>query len=205
MRSATTVDISAMEPMLPIAANLAESAMVLVREASELGEQLHPTTRRSVTDLLRSINTYHSNLIEGHNTRPRDIERALAGQLSSSPERRALQLEARAHIDVQRLVEQRLADDPGLRITDTEFLLFLHREFYERMPEEWRKVRDPADLTRERTVMPGTLREDEVDCGTPRTAAARRLTALPRAVQPGLRSRPAQRTRSGDRDCRQSP
>ena len=164
-----------MEPMLPIAANLAESAIVLVREASELGEQLHPTTRRSVTDLLRSINTYHSNLIEGHNTRPHDIERALAGQLSSSPERRALQLEARAHIDVQRLVEQRLADDPGLRITDTGFLLFLHREFYERMPEEWRKVRDPADLTRERIVIPGTLREDEV-------AVGRHVPPLPAAL-----------------------
>jgi Fic family protein len=164
MGSAKVVDTSAMEPLLPSIEKLAESAIVLVREASELGGQLHPTSRKSVADLLRTINTYHSNLIEGHNTRPRDIERALAGHLSSSPELRALQREARAHIDVQRLVEQRLADDPSLRITDIEFLLFLHREFYERMPEEWRKVRDP-DGTRERTVIPGKLREDEVDVG----------------------------------------
>jgi Fic family protein len=164
MGSATPVDTSAMEPLLPSGEKLAEPAIVLVREANELGGQLHPKTRKSVADLLRTINTYHSNLIEGHNTRPRDIERALAGHLSSSPERRALQLEARAHIDVQQLVEQRLADDPGLRITDIEFLRFLHRGFYERMPEEWRKVRD-VDGTRERTVIPGKLREDEVDVG----------------------------------------
>ena len=187
MRSANSVDISAMEPVLPRVEKLTEWAIVLVREASELGGQFHPTTRESVADLLRTINTYHSNLIEGHNTRPRDIERALAGHLSSSPERRALQLEARAHIDVQRLVERRLADDPDLRITDVEFLLFLHREFYERMPGEWRKVRD-ADGARERIVIPGTLREDEVDVGRhlppPPTALPRFLERFGEAYDP---------------------
>ena len=158
------VDTSAIEPSLPSVKKLAEPAIVLVREASELGGQLHPTTQKAVAGLLRTINTYHSTLIEGHTTRPRDIERALAGHLSSSPERRALQVEARAHIEVQQLVEQRLADNPDLRITDIEFLLFLHRELYERMPEEWRKVRDSGG-TRERTVIPGSLREDEVDVG----------------------------------------
>jgi len=153
-----------MEPLLPPVEKLADPALLFVREASELGGQLHPITRKSVADLLRIINTYHSNLIEGHNTRPRDIERALAGNLSSSRERRALQLEARAHIDVQHLVEQRLAANAGLKITDIEFLLFLHREFYERMPEEGRKVRDD-DGTHERTVIPGKLREDEVNVG----------------------------------------
>jgi Fic family protein len=164
MRSANSVDTSAMEPVLPRGEKLTEPAIALVREASELGGQLHPITRESVADLLRTINTYHSNLIEGHNTRPRDIERALTGRLSSSPERRALQLEARAHIEVQKLVEERLAADPAVRIADTEFLLFLHREFYERMPEQWRKVRD-AGGTHERTVVPGKLREEEVDVG----------------------------------------
>lgn len=156
--------VATMEPLLPRSEKLVEPAIALVREAGELGGQLHPLTRQSVANLLRTINTYHSNLIEGHNTRPRDIERALAGHLSSNPERRALQVEARAHIEVQRLVEEHLAANPALRITDTEFLLFLHREFYERMPEEWRKVRD-ADGTRERTVVPGKLREEEVDVG----------------------------------------
>ena len=33
--------------------------------------------RGTLAELLRATNTYHSNLIEGHNTRPRDIERAL--------------------------------------------------------------------------------------------------------------------------------
>lgn len=153
-----------MEPLLPASAGLAEPAMALLGEATALGGRLHPVTRRSVADLLRTINTYHSNLIEGHDTRPRDIERALEGRLSTTPEKRALQLEARAHIEVQRIVEARMEADKTLDITSTEFLLFLHREFYERMPEEWRKVRS-GDVTREREVVPGRLREEEIDVG----------------------------------------
>lgn len=165
MRSATSgQDPSAMEPLLPDPGPLQDLALALVREASELGGRLHPTTRSAVADLLRSINTYHSNLIEGHDTRPRDIERALAGDFSGNPDVRALQLEARAHVEVQRAAEHRIDSEPGLQVTSPEFLLFLHREFYERMPEQWLTVRSP-DGRHERTVAPGTLRDAEVQVG----------------------------------------
>jgi Fic family protein len=158
------IDVAAMEPLLPETRELADAALALIAEANALGGRLHPITRRSVADLLRTINTYHSNLIEGHETRPRDIERALEGRLSTSPERRALQLEARAHVEVQRLVEARLEAEPGRNVASAEFLRFIHREFYERMSEEWRKVRSP-DGARERTVAPGALRDEDVDVG----------------------------------------
>jgi Fic family protein len=165
-----------MEPLFPESGPLLDPALDLIREANALGGQLHPITRREVAELLRTINTYHSNLIEGHNTRPRDIERALEGRLSSNAETRALQLEARAHVEVQRAAEARLDTEPSLQVASTPFLLFLHRELYERMPPEWRRVRT-ADGQRERTVVPGTLREDEVAVGTHHPPAAR---ALPR-------------------------
>jgi Fic family protein len=186
--ASANLDIAAMEPLLPPKGALDDQALAFVREANALGGQLHPLTRHSVADLLRTINTYHSNLIEGHNTRPRDIERALEGQLSASPERRALQLEARAHVEVQRLVDQRLEADPDLRVTDLEFLLFLHREFYERTPVEWRKVRD-ADGARERIVVPGKLRDAAVDVGRhlppPAAALPRFLERFSEAYDPG--------------------
>ena len=99
---------SSMEPLFPEPGVVDELALGLTREAAALGGQLHPVTRGSVADLLRNINTYHSNLIEGHDTRPTDIERALAGDYAADPTRRALQLEARAHVEVQRLIESRL-------------------------------------------------------------------------------------------------
>jgi Fic family protein len=181
------VDVSAMDPLIPDAVSLQEPALDLVREASALGSRLHPTTRGQVRELLRAINTYHSNLIEGHNTRPRDIERALAGELSAVPERRALQLEALAHIEVQRLIDRRLEAEPALRVTSPEFLLFLHREFYDRMPEEWRVVRG-ADGRNERTVIPGALRADEAEVGRhlppPPDALPRFLHRLAEAYDP---------------------
>ncbi len=177
MRSAIEDDLSAIEPLLPASGSLTEAALALVREANALGNLLHPTTRRSVADLLRTINTYHSNLIEGHDTRPRDIERALEGRLATSPERRALQLEARAHVEVQRLVEARLESEPTVRITDAEFFKFLHRELYERMPAALRRV-TTADGAGERTVVPGQLRDAEVEVGRHRPPGHQALNRL---------------------------
>jgi Fic family protein len=57
--------------------------------SAKLGHSLHPRTATSLSGTVRIMNTYYSNLIEGHNTRPKDIERALAGQFDKDPERRA--------------------------------------------------------------------------------------------------------------------
>ena len=101
-----------MEPMLPRddKAGMTDLAVELVAKASELAGQIQHTVRESIGDLVRSMNCYYSNLIEGHNTHPRDIDAALEDKYSPDPERRALQKEARAHIEVQRLIDN--GDDP---------------------------------------------------------------------------------------------
>ncbi len=70
---------TAAEPFMPAEGidALENLAFDLAREASQLSAQLHPIVRLSVGDLVRSMNCYYSNLIEGHNTHPRDIDRAL--------------------------------------------------------------------------------------------------------------------------------
>ena len=51
------------------------------------------------------MNCYYSNLIEGHDTHPHDIERALIqADYSIDPAKRALQYEAVAHIEVQQII-----------------------------------------------------------------------------------------------------
>src|SRR5438093_5841004 len=84
-------------------------------------------------DLVRSMNCYYSNLIEGHNTVPRDIERALAQNYSSEPEKRNLQLEAVAHIEVQRKIDSG-TDEPAEPVSKA-YIQWLHREFCSRLPE----------------------------------------------------------------------
>src|SRR5229473_5801434 len=103
--------------------------------SAALGKALHPKSAANLADLVRVMNTYYSNLIEGHNTRPRDIERALAGDLDKDEGRRNLQLEAAAHVRVQREVD-RMGNDGALPPpASREFILWLHREFYRDAPE----------------------------------------------------------------------
>ena len=73
-----------MELMLPeVTAELADLVVTLVERASEFRGQLNPVLRASVGDLVRSMNCYYSNLIEGHQTTPLDIDRAMAGGYSA--------------------------------------------------------------------------------------------------------------------------
>ena len=86
----------AVEPMLPRdpESELADAALELVARASALAGQVPGRARQAIGDLVRSMNCYYSNLLEGHDTHPRDIERALVGAYSQDPHRRELQLEA---------------------------------------------------------------------------------------------------------------
>ena len=79
----------------------------LSRLSDRLGHCLHPRSAANLADLVRVMNCYYSNLIEGHNTTPREIERALENQLDDIEDRRNLQLEARAHIRLQRQIDTR--------------------------------------------------------------------------------------------------
>lgn len=110
----------AFEPLFPTdhSEELRELAAELLGKSAGLGGALHEVTRRSVVELLRSMNSYYSNLIEGHNTHPLAIERALKNDFSSDPALRALQLESKAHIEVQLLIEERQQAD----VCSQEFL-----------------------------------------------------------------------------------
>src|SRR6185312_14414808 len=89
---------------------IADVIAELSAQAATLGRALHPRTAANLADLVRIMNTYYSNLIEGHDTRPRDIERALAGELDRDEARRSLQLEAAAHVRVQAEIDRMVAE-----------------------------------------------------------------------------------------------
>ena len=128
------MNVSAIEPLLPEdRQDLEDLATDLVAKASTLAGRLHPVMRESVGDLVRSMNCYYSNVIEGHNTLPVDIDRALNNELSNEPECRNLQLEARAHIEVQQMIDRGEAPSPALSV---DFIVWTHRNFCERLPDE---------------------------------------------------------------------
>lgn len=115
---------------------LADLISAVTASATTLGARLHHQTAASLADLVRVMNCYYSNLIEGHDTRPRDIERALFDQLETEPERRNLQLEARAHIRVQQTIDELYAQDKLGDPTDASFIRWVHEQFYADAPAE---------------------------------------------------------------------
>ncbi len=131
------------EPIADVVAELSAASAVL-------GSALHPTTAANLASLVRIMNTYYSNLIEGHDTRPRDIERALAGHLDQEEGRRNLQLEAAAHVRVQAEVDRMAAEGALPEPVSADFIRWLHREFYRDAPAEILRVRsDKGEFTME--------------------------------------------------------
>lgn len=120
------------EPCLleSIPPDIADRMAQLKGQASGLGARLHPQTARSLSEIVRTMNCYYSNLIEGHHTMPRDIERALNGDYDERIEKRALQREAQAHIHVQWLVEEKFNSEQVIEPASINFIKWLHREFY---------------------------------------------------------------------------
>ena len=141
---------------------LTDLAVEFVAKASHLAGQIQWTVRESIGDLVRSMNCYYSNLIEGHNTHPRDIDAALADNYSRDPQKRILQREARAHIEVQRLIDY--GGDPKDSPTSTMYMQWIHREFCRRLPDELLSVENPSTGTRVR-IVPNEFRDGEVQVG----------------------------------------
>lgn len=112
--------------------------------------------------MVRMMNSYYSNRIEGNNTRPRDIERALAGDFDADPGRRALQQEHAAHIRLQEEIDQRAAEGTLQDPTDPAFIRWLHLSFYEGATDEMLTLRHARQEVR---IIPGEWRQGDVEVG----------------------------------------
>ncbi len=147
------------EPCLldEIPAALADVIAELSQASADLGARLHPVSAASLADLVRVMNCYYSNLIEGHNTRPRDIQRALEDDLDGNATRRDLQLEARAHIRVQREIDMLSANGTYGEPASCERIRWLHRQFYADAPTAFLRV---AHADGEYEMVPGEFRSE---------------------------------------------
>jgi len=160
--------ISLMEPLL-IGANsrhrgeITDLALELTQKAAGFRRSLPPSLLASLADLVRAMNCYYSNLIEGHDTNPVDIERAIKNDYSQDARKRNLQLEAKAHIAVQKWI-----DGGGLkggRAVKAEGINEIHRRFCELLPEDLLWVEDPSTKQKLR-IVPGEWRKRDVQVGT---------------------------------------
>lgn len=150
--------------MIPPAGDrkLEDLAAAVIAASSALGAQVHPLVSAAVGDLVRCMNCYYSNLIEGHDTNPRDIARALASDYSGDQARRVLQYEARAHIELQRMIDG--GEGSTEPVASEAYVRWLHYEFCRRLPDDLLWVTNPDSKERVR-VVPGELRNVHVIVG----------------------------------------
>ncbi len=163
----STESIDGIEPTILETAppEIVDAVAELSAASAVLGAALHPVTAANLAALVRIMNSFYSHLIEGHHTRPRDIERALQGEFDGDRERRNLQLEAAGHVRVQAEVDRMAADGTLGEPAAIEFIRWLHREFYRDAPKDALRISGGG---RELVMEPGAWRsrpEHDVSVG----------------------------------------
>lgn len=159
-------------------ASIHEVLAELAFKAGRLDNALRPPLQAEAANLVRLMNCYYSNLIEGHATRLRDIAKAVEGELSDDPAQRDKQLEARAHVAVQQALDAHFhAGDLGDPASEA-FILGLHRDFYAEMPDAFRLIEDKS---RSFMMEPGVFRhipDHDVEVGRHLPPSSERVTAF---------------------------
>jgi len=169
--------IDAMEPLFPDdpSGELEFLAEDLFKKASALSNSLHPLTREAIAAFLRPMNSYYSNLIEGHDTHPIDIEKALNEDYSIISKNRLLQLEAKAHINLHKIICDQFKNSDKSPY-DSNFIKFIHDEFYKYLPEDFKTATRKDGTTIK--IVPGEYRNCEVQVGAHVGPYSKNLTSF---------------------------
>lgn len=172
--------IAQLDPLLPeehVQERLLEKCHDLIRAGERLaGMGQNTGAMQELAKLLKAMNSYYSNRIEGEHTRPVEIERALAQHFSEDLDKARLQRLALAHIETEQWL---LASPPEVSaIYSLDTLVQIHQHLFAQLSAEDRVVvmRDARGQEIERTVVePGHIRDRQV-------AVARHLPPSPAAL-----------------------
>lgn len=167
------------EPLLPSAARLGpllEKAGDLSRAAVALGSSTR--VRVELRKLLRSMNSYYTNKLEGEHTRPIDIEYALQARYSTNADLARRQHLAIAHIETEAYceaaIDQRAQAGENLlpALYSLQSMQWLHRKLFDGLDEKTRQ------LDSKTTLVPGELRTRQVAVGIHEAPLAAALPAF---------------------------
>jgi Fic family protein len=144
------------EPLLPQGGldELALRTRQVVEASHQLQGSAHPATRQALQELVRSMNSYYSNRIEGQGTHPLNIDRALHQSFSDQPDVARRQRLALAHIQAERELET-LCSGEGQAL-GSAFLVRAHHSLYSRLGPEDRMTEEGH------AIEPGVTRSADV-------------------------------------------
>ena len=151
------------EPLLAKAHDLSRAATALASQpiAAEL------------RGLLRAMNSYYSNRIEGQHTRPGELAQALRRDYAHDAQLAARQRLAVAHIDAEVALEACCAGDAGAAALYTPAAIqHIHRTLFDRLPAADLAAGDAGRIT------PGQFRTQAVSVGRHVAPAAASVDAI---------------------------
>lgn len=152
----------AIEPLLPsepVPAELSELAHAVVKASLACSGLAHPQVLASIAPLLRAMNSYYTNKIEGQHTLPTDIERALVNDYDADPDRARRQRLALAHMRTEAWGSAAWTERPWRELYSAGELSAVHEHLYAQLSERDRTTAE-GDV-----VVPGALRARSVRVG----------------------------------------
>jgi Fic family protein len=166
---------SQMEPLLPgefKIAPLLERASDLIRNADRLAGWSAAGTLPGLRQLLRSMNSYYSNKIEGQHTLPLEIEQALRNDYAKDADKARRQRLALAHMATELQLESLCLQWHHERVWRPQTIGEIHQDLFARLP-----LTDRVQRTGNKTITlePGQWRQSEVSVGRHAAPAAKSL------------------------------
>lgn len=162
IRAPAATNVSEFEPLMPRSDSLPpllELAHTLQKHCWRLSGNAMPGLHPRLMPLLRAMNSYYTNKIEGQHTFPADIEDALRNQFSADPDRARRQRLARAHLQTEDWAEQTYSPQGWRHAFNVDVVQAMHLHLYEQLPVEDR-ITDTGD-----PVLEGKLRDRNVAVG----------------------------------------
>jgi len=148
---------------------LKDMAQEVIIASSTLDGRIASETAKALGDRLRFLNSYHSNLIEGHKTSVLEIEAALKRNFSDDEQKRYAQELCAAHVRTERELMEEVLSNPPRNICDFDFVSKIHETFYGQLPPQHQFTHSQGGFT-QHSVMPGKLRDTNVSLDGGRTA-----------------------------------
>ena len=158
-------DPSQMDPLLPGEHKLGpllERAHLLRGAAYRLGGLCQTGALKDLRTLLRAMNSYYTNKIEGQHTLPLEIAQALGGDFSADADKARRQRLAVAHMDCEEQLEVRWAGWTAANVWAPQMVADIHQDLFARLPEGDRVmgVNEGGDV-----LQPGAWRDRNVAVG----------------------------------------
>jgi Fic family protein len=150
------------EPLLPqesASQDVLLKAHVLQQAAQRCSQIAAESVRSSLAPLLRAMNSYYTNRLEGQHTLPAELERATRRQFDADADIQRKQRIALAHMATEQWAERVHGDASPQTLYSTDTVCALHGHLFGQLNDDARRLENGSIMT------PGELRTRDVTVG----------------------------------------